>query len=81
MAALAASPANIADAYDKIAFSDADGNEADPNRYVAPVPNVHWESTHIVELTIANTGSAGASLLTGRVATSDARLAAAGPPG
>ncbi len=42
-----------ADAYDRIAASDASGSVADPNRYQAPVPTSGYESTHTFRFTIA----------------------------
>jgi agmatine deiminase len=41
-----------AQAYDKLAFSDASGNDADPNRYISPAPGFSAESTHVFEFTI-----------------------------
>jgi agmatine/peptidylarginine deiminase len=39
--------------YARIAASDAAGGDSDPNRYVSPVPGFGNESTHVVELTLA----------------------------
>jgi agmatine deiminase len=38
--------------YTKIAYSDATGNDYDPNRYRSPTPSGNFESTHIFEFTI-----------------------------
>jgi len=46
-------PTLLPEAYARVAASDATGNDADPNRYIAPVPDVARESTHTYELTIA----------------------------
>ncbi len=39
--------------YTKLALSDANGGDTDPNRYISPNPTTGWESTHVFELTIA----------------------------
>jgi len=41
------------DAYARIADSDADGGDNDPDRYVSPIPSSGGASTHIIEFTIA----------------------------
>ena len=43
----------IADAYEKIAYSDATGGDSDSNRYISTDPQYYYESTHIYEFTIA----------------------------
>lgn len=42
-----------AGAYPKIAYSDATGGDADPNRYISQDPSTSYESTHIFQFTIA----------------------------
>jgi agmatine/peptidylarginine deiminase len=41
-----------AEAYDKIAVSDATGDDTDPARYASPLPGSGNESTHVYEFTI-----------------------------
>jgi len=40
------------DNYLKLAYSDATGNDYDPNRYISTIPSSGQESTHIFEFTI-----------------------------
>ncbi|NIS17013.1 MAG: hypothetical protein GWN14_04825 [candidate division Zixibacteria bacterium] len=44
----------ISGSYDKISYSDATGNDYDPNRYLSLDPNNGWESTHIFEFTLTD---------------------------
>jgi len=45
-------PDLLADAYARLAYSDATGGDSDPNRYISPYLTSGYESTHVYEFTV-----------------------------